>query len=179
MINVSRDYDILILNDEENRVPIKLLEKFKIVIRVVFARGVYPSNVITVPLYVPMITMPFSGYFAAREQHVKDAWCFAGDGYKNEDRRSMLKAFSSISPNVVHSFHGWLPQNALQPADYAHMLSNSLFVPCPAGTHHVECYRAYEACRLDSIPVVTSTYYNELFDAPFPTASNWTMLRYL
>ena len=85
----------------------------------------------------------------------------------------MVSAFSPILPGHKHIFRGWLPPVALQPRDYAALIRDSIFVPCPTGTIHVECYRAYEAAYLGAIPVVTSDYYAKYFEAPFPKAPNW------
>jgi len=177
---------ILVIIDERDHFPRALLPQFGAVIRVGFDYGSYPPNTITIPLYVPSPILAARSWqlwfsnaqsrisvFVSGSEPRKYLWSFAGDGHKNHERREMLAAFSSIFPRRKHVFQGWLPPDALDPHNYATLLRESVFIPCPRGNFHVECYRPYEAAYLGAIPVVISDYYAKQFEAPFLIAPDW------
>jgi hypothetical protein len=163
---------IFVTVDEQNRIKPQVFTRFLFSLRIGFASREYGSNVITVPLNVPQLFLHAVG----KETRVNDdrryIWSFVGDGQK-QDRPEMLRNLKALQPHFLHTYDGWNVPNALKPADYARILSDSIFAPSPSGNMHAECYRTYEALHCGAVPIVTTRYYEKHFEAPFPVADNW------
>lgn len=170
-INNRKDW-ILVVVDEGSRVEPEILQSFLLSLRIGFATQKYGQNVLTVPLNVPG---PFLDSFEtppAKNRDRQYIWCFVGDGSK-QDRPEMLEKLKALQPHFVHTHVGWMPSKALRPGLYARVLSESIFAPSPLGNIHPECYRTYEALHCGAVPIVTTRYYEQQFEAPFPVVENW------
>lgn len=165
----------IVIIDESNQFPIREMRRFLFVIRVGFAYHSYPANTMTVPLYLPYPTYEKAHCLQVMPGQRKFIWSFAGDATKNNDRRSMINLFNGLAPNSCHLHEGWMPESSLSPEQYCQEIKDSVFIPCPSGNLHVECYRAYEAAYLGAIPIVRTDYYRKNFNAPFLQARSWSV----
>lgn len=79
-------------------------------------------------------------------------WAFAGE--VKQRRQRMLAAARSLGPGFEHLTSKWEDEKALSKADYAQVLANTVFAPCPTGNHSPESFRLYEALEAGCIPIV-------------------------
>lgn len=79
-------------------------------------------------------------------------WAFAGE--VKQRRQRMLTAVRRLGPGFEHLTSKWEDEKALSKADYAQMLANTVFAPCPTGNHSPESFRLYEALEAGCIPIV-------------------------
>jgi hypothetical protein len=89
-------------------------------------------------------------------------WAFAGDARKST-RGAMVQAMSAVERGFFHSTAGEdsredLAAFDLKPplgiADYAAILSDAVFAPCPAGWENLDSFRVCEAFEAGCIPIV-------------------------
>jgi len=110
----------------------------------------------------------------------KYRWSFCGEGYK-KDREKMMLAMSVIKPHFIHRYDHH-HQNVLLGADYADIMRNTIFVPCPIGNINLETYRLFEALEANAIPLILSRYAYHPYDYyrflvgehPIPAFKTWT-----
>jgi hypothetical protein len=63
-----------------------------------------------------------------------------------------MKPLLDIKPNKAEFFTQWNHPSQLREQDYLDLLSDTIFVPCPAG-NNIETFRIYEALERGCIPV--------------------------
>jgi hypothetical protein len=111
-------------------------------------------------------------------------WSFAGS--LKSDRTSMIAAWSSLMPFQLNIFKNFNDPLNLTAAEYADLLSKSIFVPAPQGGANIDSFRIYEALEAGSIPVVTNngrttemypSYWHFVFQGestlPFISENSW------
>ena len=114
----------------------------------------------------------------------KFMWSFAGS--LKSDRNSMIAACSSLMPFQLNIFKNFNDPLNLTAAEYADLLSKSIFVPAPQGGASIDSFRIYEALEAGSIPVVTNngrttemcpSYWHFVFQGeatlPFISENSW------
>ena len=122
---------------------------------------------------------------AARRQHV---WAFAGNANKST-RAEMLGAMSVIPDGFYHGTYGTDPPShpiaaaselkaPLAIADYALLMSDAIFAPCPAGWENLDSFRVCEAFEAGCIPIVEKRtaydYFRHLMgDNPALAVESW------
>ena len=79
-------------------------------------------------------------------------WAFAGE--VKQRRQRMLEAARRLGRGFEHLTTRWEDENALSKRDYAEVLADTVFVPCPTGNHSPESFRLYEALEAGCIPIV-------------------------
>jgi hypothetical protein len=118
----------------------------------------------------------------------KHLWCFAGNVVK-QSRKAMMAAMSGVGGGHVHGTNRVNPRVAasgedagfeapLTLADYARLMSESVFAPCPAGWENLVSFRVCEALEAGCIPIVERRpcfdYFGHLFgEHPIPTVEDW------
>jgi len=115
-------------------------------------------------------------------------WSFAGDTGKRS-RVEMLKAMSGVEGGHIHTTsanprsptpeQSNTPNAPLSIEDYAQLMSNTIFAPCPAGRENLDCFRVCEALEAGCIPLVERhpfyDYFRHLFgDHPMLTVGDWS-----
>jgi hypothetical protein len=123
----------------------------------------------------------------ARERN--HVWAFAGNA-KKSTRAQMLAAMSTISGGFYHGTYGTEPpahpigdasdlKAPLAVADYARLMSEAIFAPCPAGWENLDSFRLCEAFEAGCIPIVekrpTYDYFRYLMGAhPALAIESWS-----
>lgn len=115
----------------------------------------------------------------------KYQWSFCGDSFKS-DRQLMISCLSSIQPNFIHEYHGFMGTNSLSGADYWEILTQSVFVPCSIGNLNLDTYRLFEVLEAEAIPIILRShawqpydyYHNLLGKHPIPTFDSWQEVEY-
>ena len=93
-------------------------------------------------------------------------WCFFGTQHKSS-RHDMNFQLKEIKPNFVNRTDKFADkEKSMGVDDMIKILSDTNFVPCPAGFYHPESYRIYEALQCGAIPIVESVY--NYFDKTYP-----------
>jgi hypothetical protein len=116
-------------------------------------------------------------------------WCFAGNLYKRS-RAAMMAAMSDVEGGYVHRTNspnpaiaatgeGAGPEAPLPIGDYAKLMSDSIFAPCPAGWENLDSFRVCEALEAGCIPIVERRpffdYFRHLFgEHPMLTVTDWS-----
>jgi hypothetical protein len=116
-------------------------------------------------------------------------WSFAGNTQKHS-RVQMLQAMSAVEGGRVHATSAVNPRSLtpehrgaadalLSIEDYAQLLSDTIFAPCPAGWENLDSFRVCEALEAGCIPIVERRpfydYFRHLFgDHPMLSVSNWS-----
>ena len=115
-------------------------------------------------------------------------WSFAGNTQKHS-RVEMLAAMSNVEGGHVHATSAINPRSLtpeqraaadapLSIEDYAQLLSDTIFAPCPAGWENLDSFRVCEALEAGCIPIVERRpfydYFRHLFgEHPMLTVTNW------
>jgi hypothetical protein len=118
----------------------------------------------------------------------KHLWCFAGNIVKRS-RIEMMAAMSGVGGGRVHGTNRVNPRVAakgedagfeppLDVSDYARLMSESVFAPCPAGWENLDSFRVCEALEAGCIPIVerrpSLDYFSHLFgEHPMLTVEDW------
>ena len=107
----------------------------------------------------------------------KYTWSFAGDANK-ATRQKMLQAMRGIAGGYEHLTSSFDAPDALGTSDYAKLMQESVFIPCPKGYCNFDSFRIYEALEAGCIPIVErSRNYDYFFDMfgtyPFPSVTSW------
>jgi hypothetical protein len=140
-------------------------------------------RVLTVPLGV------MNGFKVTARKPARDrryTWSFAGNIEKSS-RRAMIDTLSSIDGGRVHGSNSngpWLLRGAANPtqplaiADYAQLMEDTIFAPCPSGWQNLDSFRVCEALEAGCIPIVerrpSYDYFRHLFgDHPMIAVSAW------
>jgi hypothetical protein len=125
---------------------------------------------------------------ASRRKYV---WSFLGQVNKSS-RPDMARELIKVVPGFLFAtddLPGFVVHNKLDGqgrkfprAEYAELMFESSFSPCPMGNANLECFRVYEALESGSIPIVekrlTLDYFRELLgDHPIPTVRSWAEAR--
>jgi len=147
----------------------------------VFRNYIYPNitnaNVLTLPL----------GYKSGikflepvKERNKKYKFCFVGQ--PKNDRFELINVLNEHDNNFIHLTKQWDCPTSLNTQEYQHKLSETLFVPCPAGNVHVDTFRLFEILETGSIPILKKytnpEYYHLLLgNHPLPVISNWSELK--
>jgi len=116
-------------------------------------------------------------------------WSFAGNTAKRA-REEMLTAMSwvkgghvhatsAINPRVLTSEQRGATDAPLPVEDYARLLSDTIFAPCPAGWENLDSFRVCEALEAGCIPIVQRRpffdYFEHLFgDHPMLSVASWS-----
>jgi len=79
-------------------------------------------------------------------------WSFAGQ--PKSSRASMLNQANAIPGGHYHLTKTWDDPDGLDTAEYAGLLSDTVFALCPRGNLSVDCFRLYEALEAGAIPIV-------------------------
>jgi hypothetical protein len=141
-------------------------------------------RVLTVPLGL------MDGFKVAARKPARDrryTWSFAGNIEKNS-RPAMIGALASIGGGHVQgadSSGPWLLKGTANPTpplaitDYAQLMSETVFAPCPAGWQNLDSFRVCEALEAGSIPIVerraSYDYFRHLFgEHPMITVGDWS-----
>lgn len=103
-------------------------------------------------------------------------WIFTGQ-LKN-DRSNMVETLKKIEPYSLHLTRGFNSSNYFPPNRMKELYQDTVFVPCPKGNIHVECYRTYDALEHGCIPIVKkydgSDYYQHVLgNHPFIVVNDW------
>ena len=91
-------------------------------------------------------------------------WAFAGNAQKST-RRAMIQAMATVEGGFFHGSHGTdsLPNGTATPEgmraplevpEYARVMSDAVFAPCPPGWENLDSFRACEAFEAGCIPIV-------------------------
>jgi hypothetical protein len=142
------------------------------------------SRVLTIPLGL-MNGFKISARKPARDRRY--SWSFAGNVDKTS-RPAMLGALAAVAGGHVHgsdSSGPWLLKRAANPtpplaiADYAALMSDTVFAPCPAGWQNLDSFRVCEALEAGCIPIVerraSYDYFRHLFgEHPMLTVNEWS-----
>ena len=113
-------------------------------------------------------------------------WSFAGNAQKSS-RRDMLQEMSAVEGGYLHcsdsvgtSMHWRKPDGRppLPVSEYAHVMSETIFAPCPAGWENLDSLRVSEALEAGCIPIVERRpaydYFRRLFgEHPMITVNRW------
>ena len=113
-----------------------------------------PSGRDGVVHFVPLGTKShFTEFLTPRPpQDRKYRWSFAGE---IKGRRVKMHAgMSAVPGGHVFRTRQWDDPNALTTRQYAELMCESVFVPCPRGNESVDCFRVYEALEAGAIPLV-------------------------
>jgi len=135
-------------------------------------------------LTVPLGTMNgFAGNAGRPASARTRIWSFAGEINKST-RQAMIAALRTLDPGFVHptgASSNPSPGAAapLGIEDYAAILSDTIFAPCPSGWVNLDSFRVCEALEAGCIPVVERRPgydYFQLFlgDHPMVTIDDWT-----
>ena len=141
-------------------------------------------RVLTIPLGL-MNGFKVAARKPARERRYN--WSFAGNIEKSS-RRAMIHTLGTIGGGHVHgadSSGPWLLKGTANPtpplavADYAQLMSETVFAPCPAGWENLDSFRVCEALEAGCIPIVeyrpSYDYFRHLFgDHPMITVGDWS-----
>lgn len=116
-------------------------------------------------------------------------WSFAGNGGKRS-RVDMLKAMSCVDGGHVHATSATNPRSPaaeqrdapdapLSIEDYAQLMSETIFAPCPAGWENLDSFRVCEALEAGCIPIVERRPFFDYFrhllgDHPMLTVGDWS-----
>jgi hypothetical protein len=79
-------------------------------------------------------------------------WSFAGQ--LKGSRYEMIKQAKKISGGKYHTTTQWNDPKGLNTNEYAALLNNTVFSPCPMGNHSVDCFRVYESLEAGTIPII-------------------------
>jgi hypothetical protein len=79
-------------------------------------------------------------------------WSFAGQPKSN--RADMLEQASTVPGGYHHLTTKWDDPGGLNTAQYAELLTDTVFALCPRGNQSVDCFRFYEALEAGAIPIV-------------------------
>ena len=131
-----------------------------------------------------------NGFEVASRKPARDrryAWSFAGNVDKST-RAAMVSAMSaiegghlhrsdSVGPLTIKSRPGAQPPLAI--ADYARLMSETIFAPCPTGWENLDSFRVCEALEAGCIPIVerrpSYDYFRCLFgEHPMITIDRWS-----
>ena len=116
-------------------------------------------------------------------------WSFAGHTGKRS-RTEMLNAMSWVEGGHVHATSAPNPRTLtpeqrdasdapLAIDDYARLLSDTIFAPCPGGWENLDSFRVCESLEAGCIPIVERRpfydYFRHLFgDHPMLTVTSWS-----
>jgi hypothetical protein len=139
------------------------------------------AKVLTVPLGL------MNGFKVGLRKPARDrryTWSFAGNVEKSS-RAAMLGTLAAIGGGQVHCSGDQLLEGTVNPkpplaiADYAQLMSETVFAPCPAGWQNLDSFRVCEALEAGCIPIVerrtSYDYFRHLFgDHPMMTVSDWS-----
>lgn len=114
----------------------------------------------------------------------KYTWSFAGSLKSNRD--TGLALLSEIPNHKVHLVDYFNSPDYISTAEYAQLLSDSIFAPAPPGGASNDSFRIYEALEAGAIPItlrwapplaVEPTYWHAVFPGtgalPFISAHTW------
>jgi hypothetical protein len=115
------------------------------------------------------------------------AWSFAGNVDKST-RAAMVGAMSTVPGGHLHRSDSVGPRtiknrpDATPPlaiAEYAELMSETVFAPCPTGWQNLDSFRVCEALEAGCIPIVerraSYDYFRHLFgEHPMITVSDWS-----
>ena len=79
-------------------------------------------------------------------------WVFVGD--PKGERRRMLSEAAAWAEGATFLTKQWDDPQALSAKEYARLLSDARFAPCPFGNCSPESFRLYEALEAGTVPVV-------------------------
>jgi GR25 family glycosyltransferase involved in LPS biosynthesis len=113
----------------------------------------YPRNDLHCPEKV--LTIPLGYHWSYNENmkpltNRKYTWSFCGTDWNG--RSEQMKQLLEVKPNKLEFFSEWNSPGQLKEKEYLDLLSDTAFVPCPAG-NNVETFRFYEALERGCIPV--------------------------
>jgi hypothetical protein len=102
-----------------------------------------------------VLTIPLGYHWQYNEsikplKNRKYTWSFCGTDWKG--RSEQMKQLLDIKPNKAEFFTQWNHPSQLREQDYLDLLSDTIFVPCPAG-NNIETFRIYEALERGCIPL--------------------------
>jgi hypothetical protein len=93
------------------------------------------------------------------------SWSFAGQ--LKGSRYEMIEYAKCIPGGKYHATNQWNDPNGLTTKDYATLLSNTVFSPCPIGNFSVDCFRVYESLEAGAIPIIEAKGVREALSAFF------------
>jgi hypothetical protein len=116
-------------------------------------------------------------------------WSFAGKIEGKDSRVAMLNGMSGVEGGYVHATDGPnsgalteeerdTQRKPLGVEDYARLLTDTIFAPCPAGWGNLDSFRVCEALEAGCIPIVERRpfydYFRHLFgEHPMLTVTDW------
>lgn len=182
LLGKSKDMSVVVLSDEKLRHSVRKYRGARLILRNYFSPvSAWYRNTFTVPLGF------VNGYERVEEIRPLSArqipWAFFGQ-LKNNDRRLMMEAFTSVAwrrgKPEIHLTQQWNDPSALSPQNCAEKLRATVFVPCPSGNLNPETFRIMEALESGAIPVVTKFYGIDYFrfifgDHPFVVENSWVL----
>jgi hypothetical protein len=138
-------------------------------------------------LAIPLGTM--NGFKVAAQKLAHERahiWSFAGNAQKSS-RRGMLNAMSAVEGGYLHCSDSIGPrmdrrkpdgEPPLPVSEYAKVMSETVFAPCPAGWENLDSFRVNEALEAGCIPIVERRpaydYFRQLFgEHPMITVNRW------
>lgn len=146
-------YGIILLSDENLTEPLEFLHDPSCLF---LARNYIHPNYINHPK-VFTFGLGYKTGFSKLTQGTKNLnnrellWSFAGT--LHSDRPEMLELFKNMGPHKTHACSGFGATDALDTAEYAELLKNSMFALCPPGQDSTDTFRIYEALEANCIPV--------------------------
>jgi hypothetical protein len=93
------------------------------------------------------------------------SWSFAGQ--LKGSRYEMIKYAQRIPRGKYHATNQWNDPNGLTPREYASLLSDTVFSPCPIGNFSVDCFRVYESLEAGTIPIIEAKGFREALEVFF------------
>jgi hypothetical protein len=106
----------------------------------------------------------------------KYTWSFMGQVHAQGIRSKMINDLKFCKGEYYCNVaSGWQSSDSLSTKEYKDILSNSIFIPCPAGNSSVDTFRLYEALEVGSIPIIEKSKYWKymLKDHPLIEVSSW------
>lgn len=93
------------------------------------------------------------------------SWSFAGQ--LKGSRYAMIECAKRIPQGKYHETNQWNDPNGLTTKEYAALLSNTVFSPCPIGNFSVDCFRVYESLEAGTIPIIEAKGFREALEVFF------------
>jgi hypothetical protein len=183
MLKRGNRFALLHLSDESYFDDLFAYGLANVVIRNYWCRAhASDRKVLTIPLGL------MNGFAVATRKAARDRrylWSFAGNVDKSS-RQAMIGAMAAVDGGYLHRADSVGPRMIkpdgrppLAIADYARLMSETVFALCPAGWENLDSFRVCEALEAGCIPIVerrpSYDYFRHLFgDHPMITVNSWT-----
>lgn len=179
-LNKINSYSLFHLSNEYQQHLAKYYKKAKTVFRTA-SWDIFSAldNVYTLPLGFQSgfyNDEPFNNNETDNPKEREYIWGFIGQ-IKN-DRKKMVDALASITPNYIHCSTSWMSNDTLTSNETIEIYKKIIFIPSPFGNINFECFRTMEALEWGCIPVTTMFLGRDCYryiygDHPFIVGKDW------